>query len=127
MKNKLLNSPITFPNTLPDGYYYIEDEPVYDPKKHLALEYSKESISLQDLGYSDEEISKCPTELAISGVVRLLSDEGARVLMQSAQSLRKYSSSGGDRIQYLLRGCVYRSRFLRDLCLCPKVSDFLSD
>ena len=127
MKNKLLNSPITFPNTLPDGYYYIENEPVYDPKKHLALEYSKESISLQDLGYSDEEISKCPTELAISGVVRLLSDEGARVLMQSAQSLRKYSSSGGDRIQYLLRGCVYRSRFLRDLCLCPKVSDFLSD
>ncbi len=47
--------------------------------------------------------------------------------MQTAQSLRKFSSSGGERIQYLLRGCVYRSRFLRDLCLCPKVSEFLSE
>lgn len=62
----------------------------------------------------------------MSGVTRLLSDEGVRVLMQTAQSLRKYSSSGGERIQHLLRGCVYRSKFLRDLCLCPKVSEFLS-
>jgi hypothetical protein len=46
--------------------------------------------------------------------------------MKTAQSLRKYSSSGGERIQHLLRGCVYRSKFLRDLCLCPKVSEFLS-
>ena len=127
MKNKLLNSPISFPKTLPDGYHYIEDEPVYDPKKHLALEYPKDSTSLNDLGYSNQEISMCPTNFGVSGPARLLSDEGVKVLMQSAQSLRKYSSSGGERIQYLLRGCVYRSRFLRDLCLCPNVADFLSE
>ncbi len=126
MKDKLLNTPINFPNTLPDGYDYIEDEPSYDPNIHLDLEPPKESFSLFDLGYTSKEITKCPTEFAVSGTARLLSDEGVRVLMQSAQSLKKYSSSGGDRIQYLLRGCVYRSRFLRDLCLCPKVSEFLT-
>ena len=126
MKNRLLNTPINFPNTLPDGYHYIDNEPNYDPNIHLALEFPKDSHNLHDLGYSQEEIDKCPTDYGVSGVTRLLSDEGVRVLMQTAQSLRKYSSSGGERIQHLLRGCVYRSKFLRDLCLCPKVSEFLS-
>jgi len=126
MKNRLLNTPINFPNTLPDGYHYIDNEPTYDPNIHLALEFPKDSHNLHDLGYSQEEIDKCPTDYGVSGVTRLLSDEGVRVLMQTAQSLRKYASSGGERIQYLLRGCVYRSKFLRDLCLCPKVSEFLS-
>ena len=121
-----LNTPINFPNTLPDGYHYIDNEPNYDPNIHLALEFPKDSHNLHDLGYSQEEIDKCPTDYGVSGVTRLLSDEGVRVLMQTAQSLRKYSSSGGERIQHLLRGCVYRSKFLRDLCLCPKVSEFLS-
>ena len=127
MQNKLLNSPITFPKTLPDGYYYIKDEPTYDSNIHLELELPKKSLSLSDLGYTKDEIEKCPTNFGVSGIARLLSDEGVRVLMQTAQSLRKFSSSGGERIQYLLRGCVYRSRFLRDLCLCPKVSEFLSE
>ena len=126
MKNRLLNTPINFPNTLPDGYHYIENEPTYDSNIHLALEFPKDSHNLHDLGYSQEEIDKCPTDYGVSGVTRLLSDEGVRVLMKTAQSLRKYSSSGGERIQHLLRGCVYRSKFLRDLCLCPKVSEFLS-
>ena len=126
MKNRLLNTSINFPNTLPDGYHYIDNEPTYDSNIHLALEFPKDSHNLHDLGYSQEEIDKCPTDYGVSGVTRLLSDEGVRVLMQTAQSLRKYSSSGGERIQHLLRGCVYRSKFLRDLCLCPKVSEFLS-
>ncbi len=126
MKNQLLNSPITFPKNLPEGYQYLEDEPVYDPKKHLALEYPKDSISLHDLGYSAEEISKCPTDFAISGVARLLSNEGSEELMKVIQKLKTFSSSGGSRIQHMLRGCVYRSRFLRDLCLCPEVSSFVS-
>ena len=127
MKEKQLNTPISFPNTLPEGYSYLEDEPTYDSNIHLELELPKKSLSLSDLGYTKDEIEKCPTNFGVSGIARLLSDEGVRVLMQTAQSLRKFSSSGGERIQYLLRGCVYRSRFLRDLCLCPKVSEFLSE
>ena len=122
-----VNTPINFPNTSPKGYQYLDNEPTYNPKIHLALEYPKESLSLQDLGYSEEEIAKCPTNFGVSGVARLLSDEGVRVLMQTAQSLREYTSSAGDRIQYMLRGGVYRSRFLRDLCLCSEVSKFMSE
>ena len=123
----LMNQPITFPKTLPKGYKYLDKEPTYKPDIHLALEYPKKSLSLRDLGYSEEDITKCPTEFGVSGIARLLSDEGVKELMSVVKSLKGFSVSGGDRIQYMLRGTVYRSRFLRDLCLCPKVSEFLSE
>ena len=93
---KYINTPNSFPTTLPKGYQYLDDEPTYNPKIHLALEHPKESLSLQDLGYSEEEIAKCPTNFGVSGVARLLSDEGAKVLMGVAQALKKHSASGGD-------------------------------
>ena len=124
---KYINTPINFPNTSPKGYQYLDNEPTYNPKVHLDLEYPKEYLSLQDLGYSEEEIANCPTDFGVSGVARLLSDEGVKVLMNTVQALKKYSASGGERIQYMLRGGVYRSKFLRDLCLCSKVSEFMSE
>jgi len=125
MSHRLINHPIAFPKTLPEGYQYLDKEPIYAPDMHLALEYPKESLSLQDFGYSDAEIARCPTDYGISGIARLLSEEGVSALMSVIQQLRVYTV-GGERIQYMLRGGVYRSRFLRDLCLCPKVSEFLS-
>jgi hypothetical protein len=47
--------------------------------------------------------------------------------MNTVQALKKYSASGGERIQHMLRGGVYRSKFLRDLCLCSEVSKFMSE
>jgi len=58
-------------------------------------------------------------------IARALSDEGVAALMAVAQNLREFTV-GNKRIQYMLWSGVYRSRFLRDLCLCPKVSEFLS-
>ena len=52
MKEKLLNTPISFPNTLPEGYYYLENEPAYDSNIHLELKLPKKSLSLSDLGLS---------------------------------------------------------------------------
>jgi len=124
---KYINTPINFPNTSPKGYQYLDNEPTYNPKVHLDLEYPKEYLSLQDLGYSEEEIANCPTDFGVSGVARLLSDEGVKVLMNTVQALKKYSASGGERIQHMLRGGVYRSKFLRDLCLCSEVSEFMSE
>ena len=126
MNQRLINQPIAFPKTLPEGYQYLDEESIYDPDKHLALEYPKDSLSLQDFGYSDAEIAKCPTDYGISGIARLLSEEGVSALMNVAQQLRAYTV-GGERIQYMLRGGVYRSRFLWDLCLCPRVCEFLSE
>jgi len=126
MRQRLINQGIAFPKTLPKGYQYLEDEPTYNPSIHLALERPTESLSLRDFGYSDVEIAKCPTDYGISGIARLLSDEGVTALMNVAQQLRRHTT-GGERIQYMLRGGVYRSRFLRDLCLCPKVTAFISE
>ena len=58
MKEKLLNTPISFPNTLPEGYSYLEDEPTYDSNIHLELELPKKSLSLSDLGRSEEHTSE---------------------------------------------------------------------
>jgi hypothetical protein len=124
---KYINTPINFPNTSPKGYQYLDNEPTYNPEIHLALEYPKKSTSLQDLGYSEKEIAICPTNFGVSGVARLLSDQGVKVLMNTIQALKKYSTNGGERIQHMLRGGVYRSKFLRDLCLCSKVSKFISE
>jgi hypothetical protein len=126
MERRLINQPIAFPKTLPEGCRYLDDEPTYNPDKHLALEHPKESLSLRDFGYSEAEIAQCPTDYGMSGIARLLSDEGVSALMGVAQALKSYRV-GGERIQYMLRGGVYRSRFLRDLCLCPQVSAFLSE
>ena len=57
MKSKLLNTPINFPNTLPEGYHYIEDEPTYDPNIHLELEFPKESFPSTKFGLTKMEIS----------------------------------------------------------------------
>ena len=126
MSKQLANQPIAFPKTLPEGYQYLDNEPTYNADKHLQLEHPKESLSLHDFGYSAVEINECPTDFGISGIARLLSDDGVSALMDVAQQLRHFAV-GGERIQYMLRGGVYRSRFLRDLCLCPRVSEFLSD
>jgi hypothetical protein len=127
MMQKYDNSPINFPKKSLKGYQYLDNEPTYNPTIHLALEYPKDSLSLQDLGYSEEEIANCPSSFGVSGVARLLSDEGAKVLMGVAKALKKYSASGDDRIQHILGGGVYCSKFFRDLCLCSKVNKFMSE
>jgi hypothetical protein len=39
-----VNTPINFPNTSLKGYQYLDNEPTYNPKIHLALEHPEESI-----------------------------------------------------------------------------------
>ena len=117
---KYVNSPINFPKKSPKGYQYLDNEPTYNPTIHLALEYPKDSLSLQDLGYSEEEIASCPTSFGVSGVARLLSDEGAKVLMGVAQALKKYSASGGDRIQHILRAEFIAQNFLGTCAFVPR-------
>lgn len=120
------NPPIPFPSTLPEGYRYMEETVTYDAKKHLALQYPEQTWTLRDLGYSEEEVAVCPTPFAMSSVARLLSDEGAIALANTARALRRYATSC-ERIDNMVRGGAYLSRFLRDLCLCPKVTGFMSD
>ena len=54
-----------------------------------------------------------------------MSDEGAACLLEVCRQLSDFTSSNA-RIDRNTRGGVYRSRFLRDLCLSPDVTAFMS-
>ena len=120
-----MSKTVPFPKDSPPGYQYLIDEPSFDAAKHLALEMPKEILMLSDLGYSADEIKGKATPVAASSPFRVLSDEGATVLLEIAQQLRDHLRSC-DRIDNMLRGGCYRSRFLRDLCLDESVADLMS-
>jgi hypothetical protein len=122
----VLAAALPFPAELPATYQAIADEPVFDPVRHLALEPPRQVWRLEDLGYAAEEIRKCATDVAVAGPFRVLSEEGTVAARSVAVALRKLSQSS-DRTAKYLPGGVYRSKFLRDLCNCPKITDFLSD
>ena len=121
-----LNTPLPFPNRLPDGYHYRQESIEFDPDRHLQLEPPEKVRRLSDLGYAPSEIETCSTDFAVSSAVRLLSDEGIEVLLDIARSLKKYAVNC-ERIESMVRGGTYQSRFLRDFCLSKEVTDFLSD
>jgi len=116
---------VPFPETLPVGYEWFDDEPEFDPARHLQLEDPTEIVMLADLGYRAEEIATKATAVAASSPFRLLSDEGAAIMLDVARRLRAYASPAGDRIEQMTRGGCYRSRWLRDLSISQDVSDHL--
>lgn len=117
---------VPFPQTLPTGYQWFDDEPVFDPERHLALEEPAEVTMLTDLGYSQAEIAEKATPVALSSPFRVLSDEGAATMLEVARRLRHYHRRASDRIERMTRGGCYRSRWLRDLCTSPEVNDHLA-
>lgn len=120
-----LSRPLAFPLEMPDGFPALKGEPEFDPAKHLALETPREIISLADMGYAEEERAGCPTQLGITSTFRVLSDEGAACLLEVARGLEPYVSSNA-RISRNVRGGAYQSKFLRDLCLSPDVTEVIS-
>lgn len=116
---------VPFPATQPSGYHWLEGEPVFDPDRHLALEEPKEIILLADLGYSEDEIANKATPVAASTPFRVLSDQGAEAMLDVARRLRVHVSRAGERIERVVRGGCYRSRWLRDLCLSQEVNAHL--
>ncbi len=117
---------VPFPNQQPPGYEWIEGEAIFDPKRHLALEAPKRVRYLEEFGYSDDDIRGKATRFAVSDTFRVLSDDGAAIMLDTARRLRRHAVSC-ERIDTLVRSGCYRSRFLRDLCLSPQVTDLLSD
>ena len=117
---------ICFPQSSPAGYEYLPDEVVYNPQIHLALEKPTNIYSLADFGYEESTIAQCPTNLAITSTMRLLSEEGVAALYEISLALQRYQK-GCERIPNMVRGGVYRSKFVRDFSLCPVVTEFLSE
>lgn len=117
---------VPFPEASPPGYEWFEDEPVFDPGRHLALEEPDEVVMLKDLGYSDDDLVGKATPVAASSPFRILSDEGVTQMFATARRLRSFVKPAGDRIERTVRGGCYRSRWLRDLCLSPDLTAHLA-
>jgi hypothetical protein len=117
---------VPFPDSSPDGYEWFCDETLFDPSIHLALEKPTQIRYLEEFGYSEHEIASKATAVAVTSPFRILSDEGSRVMLQVTRSLRAHAISC-ERIENMVRGGCYRSKFLRDLCIEPSVTDLLCD
>ncbi len=117
---------VPFPTEQPPGYSWLDDEPIFDPHRHLQLAAPTGTTSLLEFGYDHETIAPTATPVAVSEPFRVLSDEGAAVLLDSCRRLRSFARRAGDRIENTVRGGCYRSRFLRDLCLDPQVTAMMS-
>jgi hypothetical protein len=122
----MLAAPLLFPRELPSGYEALAAEPAFDPARHLQLQPPQHVWRLADLGYTAQEIRRCASEVAVAGPFRLLSEEGAAIARSVAVTLRQLSRTS-DRTAKYVTGGVYRSKFLRDLCNCPLVTEFLSN
>ena len=116
---------VPFPRAQPAGYEWFDDEPTFDPELHLQLEEPDEVIMLSELGYDQDEIASKATPVAASSPFRMLSDEGAAVILSVARRLRAFARPAGNRIERMTRSGCYRSRWLRDLCTSQEVSDHL--
>ena len=118
---------VPFPDVPPSGYEWFDDEPTFDPERHLALEEPDEVTTLKDLGYSDADIADKATPVAVSSPFRVLSDGGAETMLAVARRLKQYHRPAGDRIERMTRGGCYRSQWLRDLCISPEVNAHLAN
>ena len=116
---------VPFPEAQPAGYQWFDDEPAFDPELHLQLEEPEEVVMLADLGYDSDEIAAKATPVAASSPFRMLSDEGAAVMITVARRLRNLARPAGNRIERMTRSGCYRSRWLRDLCVSQEVSEHL--
>jgi hypothetical protein len=119
-------SAIPFPATTPDGFEWLEDEPEFNSSQHLALEQPDTIRYLSEFGYTDDEINSKATAVAVSSPFRVLSAAGADILLNTARRLRAHSVSC-ERIDNMVRGGCYRSRWLRDLCTDPSLTQLMCD
>ena len=116
---------VPFPEAQPTGYEWLEDEPVFDPDVDLQLEAPSERVMLGDLGYDAEVVASKATPFALSSPFRVLSDVGATTLLRITRRLRRFSTSS-QRVQHMVRGGCYRSRWFRDLCTSPELAAHMS-
>ena len=126
-KSERLPIGVPFPETTPAGYQWLPDEEPFNPERHLALERPTEVITLTDLGYSEVQIAPTATPIAVSAPFRILSDEGAEIMLKISRMLRPHAQRAGNRVENTVRSGCYRSRWLRDLCLSPEVTEVMME
>ena len=115
-------------SSLPEKSPYkdrIDDDPVFNPALHLALEHPQNVMTLTDLGY-EEALVASPSSIAATSCFRVLSDEGVEALYHVCKQLERFTTSN-PRVSRNVRGGIYRSEFLRDLAMSPDVTEHMSE
>lgn len=118
------------PVALPAGYEYLDGEEPFDPATDLDLDLAPpaETRTLAEFGYGTDFAGRYPSGLAIAGPLRVLSDRGVAKLRLTLERLRPFAIWGATTASPgIIRGAVYRSRFVRDLCASGEVAAFLGD
>lgn len=121
-----MGTTVAFPHQQPPGYEWLGDETPFDPTRHLQLEPPESIIRLDALGYAPDAIATKASPIAVSSPFRVLSDEGAALLLDTARRLRAFAHPAGDRIECMTRGGCYRSKWLRDFCVSRDVTEHLA-
>lgn len=121
---------LPFPNGRPAEYLPLANEPVFVASKHLCLEAPKSSRTLQDLGYTSEDISNCESSFAYCSAFRILSDEGLALMSEVCERIydnrNSSAGTGANRLGSYARGAGYRSKFIKDFCDSPELAEHLS-
>lgn len=131
MKAKTMDSTLPFPKERPPSYIKLDKEPTFDATKHLALTQPETIMSLTELGYTENDIEKCPSKFGISTAFRILSPEGVAAMYEICSAMydnRNVSvGTGVNRLGSYIRGAGYRSQFIKDFCDSPELAEHLSD
>lgn len=118
--------PFEIQNNKPDGFPSLINEPDFNPNKDLQLERPERITSLEELGYTKDDLKDLPTQYAFSSPTRILSEEGIEKLYEVLKLLEPFAKSS-ERIPRMVRGGVYQSKFLRELSLSIDITKFFSE
>ncbi len=109
---------------IPEHIKPIEGGPVFDPALHLQLEKPERIYSLEDFGHTKEAAAAAPFDLAVTTPFRLLSDLGVEALKESIENLKGLRRKS-ERMANFIRGSIFYSPFIKELCLSADVNNFI--
>ena len=117
-----------FPKESPSGYAWLDDEPTFDPAVHLELERPERLWTLAELGYDETAIPRFGSPIAITSPARILSPEGVRAMREIVDRLEPYyRRKPSNPVSSVLRGAVFRSKFIRELSNSLEITAFFSE
>ena len=83
---------IPFPASIPDSYPVLENEPLFDPVVHLALEKPTRIVNLDAFGYDEKARNAAPTNVAMAGPFRIFSDQGVAAMQSVTRAFKRLSA-----------------------------------
>ena len=126
-----MDKTLPFPNERPTTYVKYNGEPEFSAERHLDLSQPKQTLTLKELGYSEEQVAECPSNFAVSSTFKILSDEGLAIMREICLKMydnRNVSKGTGiNRLGSYCRGAGYRSSFIRSFCDSPELAEHLSN